>query len=696
MSGLHQPVSDKELAALISTELAQSGNFAGSEWRESIKQSLNYLLMRLKGDEVEGRSQIQSGDVADMLDNVQAEMQPMYAVDELVELGQEGPDDETHQQESEFLNWYFRERCRGFDELDIAVQDGLLSRNGYLKCWFEESFGLPYEHTVEGLEIQVDAEIQQLSQEADVEVIETEIIQEQQIAVVEGIGPDGMPLAIEQEISPALFRVTLKVTPRHKEVKVESVAPEDMFGSRDSNNQNMQQGRFWAQRRRMARMDVAALGFELEQVDKMPQTATFDSDVRIARKSDYNTYLRQAAHQSGQLVYLYECYYRIDRDGDGIPELWKVFYSSNKEVMRWADTGEPAAEMVRVCPFACGSPMKVGHRHEGRSLFDKEQQVEDTKRTLLRQMLDNIYLGNDVGMVLGPSVDIESYEETDTGRAIRAGNVADVAPIPYTNTSGESLAALSYMDKIRRERGGASIDMSVESMPVNQAAHSTERVMSSMEKLVGMYARNFARALVRDTFVLLHQQMQLMPGKMAFESGDGWAEVEPRYWVQRTRISVNLGLTEGERMRRSGSLGRVIEIQNLDAQTSAGVLIDQKSRYAARLDFARNASLPDPEQYWVDPESPEAQQAAQAQSQRADQERQLALAQQNAIIQAQMQVAVMQEQTKRMSDQLDALEAQRDRLAKLTIEMTKIEADTGRDVPFGVLEGDEGQLEVVR
>ena len=68
---------------------------------------------------------------------------------------------------------------------------------------------------------------------------------------------------------------------------------------------------------------------------------------------------------------------------------------------------------------------------------------------------------------------------------------------------------------------------------------------------------------------------------------------------------------------------------------------------------------------------------------------QMAMAQQQAMLELQARIVAMQEQTKRAGDQLDALEKQRDRLAKLTVEMTKIEADTGRDVPFGLLDGDE-------
>ena len=394
-----QPIPDVELASLTQTELQQCGNWAGSEWREAVKQSLNYLLMRKKGDEVEGRSQIQSGDVADMIDHVHAELQPMYAVDTLVEINPEGPqDEEAAHAETAALNWYWRERLRGFDMLDDAVQDGLLSRNGYIKIWYEESHGLPYEETLEGDRMQIDAALMQLSQENEVEVLAEEITQQAMTQSVVAMSPDGItPIEAEVELAPEQYRVQVKVTPRLQEVKGMSVAPEDMFVSRDAIGTNMQQPRFVAQRRRMARQDIAALGFDLEQVARMPTTSTYETDVKTARKSDYNTYSRQGAHPSGQSVDLYEVYYKVDRDGDGRPELWKFYYSANREMLRFEGDEDPFAEMVRVRPFASGSALKVAHRHDGRSLYDKEKQVEDTKRALLRQMLDNLELGNDNG-----------------------------------------------------------------------------------------------------------------------------------------------------------------------------------------------------------------------------------------------------------------------------------------------------------
>ena len=217
--------------------------------------------------------------------------------------------------------------------------------------------------------------------------------------------------------------------------------------------------------------------------------------------------------------------------------------------------------------------------------------------------------------------------------------------------------------------------------------------MSAMEQIVGMYARNFANNLIRDAGVLLHEQLKLMPGKVAFQVGNEWQETEPRYWIQRNRISVTLGKSMGEKARNMGALREIVAIQRED-RAQGGVL--SKQEYEARLDLTRMADLKDAGQYWLDPESQEGQMAAQAAQQSAQQQQQLAFAGQQMVLAAQMRVAEMQEATKRMEGERRMLEDQRDRLAdmmqkaeELRQQYVEMELKYGADVPGEGIEGDE-------
>ena len=385
----------------------------------------------------------------------------------------------------------------------------------------------------------------------------------------------------------------------------------------------------------------------------------------------------------------------MDRDGDGIPEMWKYFYSSNQEVMNWApregeETTRSTAELVRSRPFACGNILKVAHRHQGRSIYDKEKDVEDTKRSLLRQMLDNIYLGNDQKTIVGKGVNLDDMDEVEIGSYVRAADVSQVVPFPHIDTASTSLAALQYMDKIRKERAGTNIDLSAEGMPIRQGGdHTTERIMSAMEKQLAMYARNLANTMVRDAMILLHQQLRLLPGKMSFEVGDDWEETEPRLWMDRTRISVTLGMSEGERLRHLMNLDKTIAQQDIDAEKGRdGVLVDFQSMYEARVDRGRAAGLRNPEQYWVDPASDQAIKSLQEKQEQQRQMMELQMRQFEAQQQSLMAITQMQEATKRIANENDKLESQRDRILeemksqrKMMTDFAKIIVDAGIEVP---------------
>ncbi len=718
----NRPVSDSELGNLIHQELYQSDNRSGSEMQKNTSEAYDYLLFRKKGDEVDGRSQIQSGDVADMVDHVQAELQPMYSVSQLVKIEPENNGDvDRAQDETRAINWYFRERCRGFEKLDNAIQDGLLLRNGYLKVWAEESYQLPYVEDLSGTREQIDAALFEYNQRGRAEIQDEVEIEPAQVQTVESIGLDGLtPVVADIEISPAIYQAKIKIVPKQREIKVEAVAREDMYISRDASNQNMQLPRFVAQRRWMTRSDAVSLGFNRQEIKTLPQISYINQQTKTARIADVQRLQTAAPSNDGDIVQIWECYYLIDRDGDGIAERHKLFYA-NRDVLHWDDSegGGLCDEIVRKVPFAGGAPLTVSHRHAGRSLFDKLRTIEDSKRHLLRQGLDNVELANNRRPLIGPGVNPDDVEETEIGAYIRCVNGVDqYSETGFTPIFDKTLQGLEYLDKMRRERGGSAIDMGSSQYPIgNTTAHTFERFTSSQEQMVSMYARNFANTMIRDAFVLLHQALKVLGESVSFEDGEEWVTVEPRHWMDRERFTVKLGLSAGEKARRIAAYDDL-----LDKQTSAmesgkeDILVDEGNLYKALIDQANIQGLPEPEQYWQDPERPSGQQDPQtgqqltvsqaaklAQQQAAEQQAQMQAAQSERMLQAQIQITALQEETKRLRDQNDALQGQQELIQKASEAMldyiakqTKTEAEVQQDIPGGVLYGDRELAQVTR
>lgn len=709
-----KPVTDNELGTLIHQEIYQSDNRSGSEMQQNTSEAYDYFLYRQKGDEVPGRSQIQSGDVADMVDHVQAELQTMYKVPMLVTIEPENSGDvQGATDETKAINWYFRERCRGFEKLDNFVQDGLLLRNGYLKVWAEDSYKLPYEETYHGTEEQIGALLTELEQNGRVEVVEGEETKAEELFLAQGIGPDGVtPVSTQLQLAPAEYTVKLKIIPKKTEILIEPVAREDMYVSRDAVNQNLQEPRFVAQRRWMTRSFAVSLGFDVKEVYALPSISYVNQQTKTARMADVQRLQTDAPSEDGDVIQIWEVYYLVDRDGDGMAERHKLFWA-NRDVLHWSEEegGGICDEIVRAVPFAAGTPLTVSHRHAGRSIFDKERAIEDSKRSLLRQGLDNVELANNRRPLLGPGVNPDDVEETEIGAFIRCTKGIDqYGEAGFTPIFDKTLLGLEYLDKMRRERGGSAIDMGSNMQAMsNTPAHTFERQATSQEQMVAMYASNFGVG-VRDAFVLLHQQLKILGESIEFQDGDEWSTVEPRHWMDRERFTVRMGLSQGEKTRRIAGYESLIQKQNAAMQAGAGgVMVDEGNMYKALVDQGAVMGLPEPDQYWQDPDRPSGQmnpqtgqqmtvaevaKTSQQQAQKAQMDAQNA--QTDKMLALQAQIATLQEETKRIKIQSDGVTDAQDTVQKgvdsmrdYTVDMTKLEQESGEDLPGGVLQGDE-------
>ncbi len=720
MDGRHtrkgEPITPSAMASLVATELRLADNDNTSEIIGNATDAYNYFLLRHKGDEQIGKSAVQDGAVADVIDAVMAELQPMYTVDELVEVKAEGPDDEDQSKmETKALNWYWRERLRGYERLDEAVQDALLVRNGYLKIWAETSWRLPYETTLEGPAEQVDMQLAALIQQgAQVKEYERVTVQEAVYAediVYDETGIETQPVAVM--ISPEIVSVEIQVIEKTREVKAATIAREDFGTSQDAVDQNLQRPRFCYHRRRMTRNEAVALGFydrdiwNLESEDAIANQVDNEREEGLKQTRDST-----AADTGGDIVSIYECWYKVDADGDGIAELHHIYYGRTLRILRWAGPdGEPgpyADELVRVVPIASGVALRVAHRHLGRSLFDKEKSTEDIKRTLKRQMNDNLYQANDREFIIGPGASEDDFELGFSGGYKRCQSpTTDAVPLPYNPIIQESLQALQYYDSVRSERGGAALANANQEKPTNIHASTFERWMTGTERTTAMYIRNLGNSMIRDAFVLLHQALRTLGEDFDFQDGDQWRKAEPRFWIDRERFSVTLGKSEGERQRLIGhNENQYAKHVQIMENGGDGILTDASRIYEVVTD---QANLMGVENHWLDPDRPSGQvnpetgqpmsvleasefrdqQAAQAEQQAQQQMLEAQTAQQDKVLAAQMRITELQEQTKRLSDAADQQQKILDRWEDYITKMTKIEADTEKDVPGGVLYGDE-------
>lgn len=136
-------MDDKELVGLLRRQITRAQDAGPAPG--DLKKAVDYYYGRPRGDEVPGRSQVQSLDVADMIHAVMAQILPSFTQDTICQFEPDGPDDDAMARlESDAVNRVVMESSRGYTVLYQAIKDALLLKNGVVKAWLEEDDGRRY------------------------------------------------------------------------------------------------------------------------------------------------------------------------------------------------------------------------------------------------------------------------------------------------------------------------------------------------------------------------------------------------------------------------------------------------------------------------------------------------------------------------------------------------------------------------
>jgi len=347
-------------------------------------------------------------------------------------------------------------------------------------------------------------------------------------------------------------------------------------------------------------------------------------------------------------------------------------------------------EEAQWIPIATGSPFIIPHRLHGQSVYDKLKTVQDSKTHFLRQWHDNARTVNNARLIYNPKETQESDVVTSRpGGGIRSKNPTNVVALQISDMGPSILGALEYMDKIRSERGGASLDLNAAELQLaggNIGQQGAERQISVKEQLAAMMTATLANTLIRETYILVHKTLRVyMPGELTAKVNGKWVQTDPSKWPERKKVKVMTGMSKGEKIQRLSALNQVIttQVQFLN-QGQEGEIVSKGNVFNSIMDWARAANLENPDQYWIDPDSEEAQAAAQAKAQAQQQ-------QQQAMMQAQQQQGEIQQQIFAMSAQLDKYKHDSELMYKWASDRLQSEIDEAKIVGAATLELEKQQ-----
>jgi len=531
-----------KLKNLIDSEIDNSIGFLMTDTIDDRRKALDYYLRRPYGNEIEGRSQIVTGEVAEVIDGALPQLVRVFtASEDIVRFEPKGPgDEEGAKQATEYVNWVFYRDNDGFLVLHNWFKDSLLQKTGIVKAYWDTKI----EVTKEEYQNLTDDELVLLMSDGTREVVEQDTTEE-----VAGIDPMGMPVVLRSHS----VKVSKKSTSGG--VVVENVPPEEFLISKRA--KDIETAPFVAHRRLVTRSELTAMGFDAETIATLPTNTDLEfSEERIARFDQSETPDNQSMDISMEEVEVFECYLRADMDDDGIAELRKVVYAGN-EIL--------SDEEIDLVPFHSLCPIPIPHKFFGNSLADRAMDIQLIKSTITRQILDNLYLTNNArtGVVEG-QVNLDDMLSVAPGGVIRMKNANAIVPINVSPVANQAFPMLEYLDGIQSKRTGIS-DMQQGLNPdilQNVTATAIAATQSASSGKIELIARIFAETGVKSLFQgILHLVTKYQDKPRMIRLRGKYVPIDPRTWSNQYDLSISVGLGTGNKQEQMAMLQMVMAKQ---------------------------------------------------------------------------------------------------------------------------------------
>ncbi len=662
-------MDEGKLKSILENEIDNAIGYLDTETTEARTKALEYYLRQPYGNEVEGRSQIVTGEVAEAIDGALPQLIRVFTQsDDIVRFEPKGPgDEEGAKQATDYCNWVFYTQNPGFAILHNWFKDALLQKNGVVKAYWDVKEDVTKEE-YRGL---TDEELVLLLADGSREIVA------QDTTVVEEIGPDGQPIVMQSS------DVIVAKRTQHGSVKVENVPPEEFLISKRA--RNITDSPFVAHRKLVPRSDLIAMGFDPEIVENLPSYNDLSfTDERLARYSRGEQPDEEASlDKSMQEIEIYEAYLRTDFDGDGIAELRQVFYAGS-DILSNVETDYN--------PFHSLCPIPIPHKFFGESLADRSMDIQLIKSTVVRQMLDNLYLSNNarVGAVEG-QVNLDDLLSVTPGGIVRMKNPSAVVPMAVPSVIAQAFPMLQYLDDAQSKRTGVS-DMQqglnpdvLQNVTAAAVAASTAAAGGKLELVARVFAETGVKSLFKGILQLLCKY-QDKPTLMRMRGK--YIPVDPREWSNQYDVDISVGLGTGSKAEQMTMLQMVLAKQEAILQqfgpanplVSVGQYRATLGRFIEAAGFTDSAEFfkevtPEIEAQLAQPKQPQADPTTQALIQQSQAQIQIAQQKAQADIQAAQQKAMADIQLQREKAQADIMIQREKAQAQLELKRQELSAE---------------------
>jgi hypothetical protein len=630
-------MTKRELSAHLEQEISSALGYKDGKLTTQRSDALDRYYGKKYGNEQEGRSQIVTRDVADVIEWIMPSLMKIFTSgDKVVQFEPQGPEDvKMAKQSTDYVNHVIMRQNPGFSIIYQWFKDALLQKNGIVKHYWDDTS----ETLREEYKNLTEEEFTALLMEDNVEVLEhTQNGGEEDDALIS--------LQPQQITHDAVVRRTYD----DGQVRIEAVPPEEFLINKYA--KTIEDARFVGHRVKRTKSELIQQGYPKSKIENV--FSNDEADYKAERLSRFSH--EQDNSPEGDIddgIWVTECYMRVDFDNDGIAELRKVTKVGDELLDN---------EAVDSVPFSSLTPIPMPHKFYGLSIYDLISDLQLIKTTLMRNLLDNMYLTNNGRYeVVEGQANLDDLMTSRPGGIVRVRTPGAVNPLGTPQLDQNSFNMLGYLDSIREERTGVSkqsMGLSEGALKSHQTATGVGQVMTAAQQKIELIARVFAETGMKDlaNSVYMLVQKYEKPEKLV-RLNNKWTTLYPHEWKEKADCVAQVGLGFGNKDMNLMHLGRLSQtIQMIAGHPAAGMLLKPKHVYNLVAEQIKAMGMKNVDDFIQDPGDADVpqQQGPSPEEQAKQQEAQL----KQQELQVKMQKIQQESELRQQEMQIDAQIAQ--------------------------------------
>ncbi len=614
----YKKLSDNNIVALVDDQVGLSVGYADSELSTERAKIIDYYNGTLPKPVHDGNSKYVSLDVYDAVESLKAALLETFSSgNKTVRFAPQNADDvEKANICTEYTDYVVNRQNDNYTVMSNAIHDGLIARAGVVKVFWEESVDYDYED----FEDITEGELDMLLAQDNVELVES---------TTDSLGLISGTISIEQDTS---------------RVVIENIAPEEFLI--ECQAKSLDDINFCAHRTKKTISELRLEGYSEKLINKIGEHSDVDMETepellaRFDNVGNFRNTKGDGYQDQVRSVMVYEAYIMLDVEATGVAELYRVVKAGNVLLEK---------EKVDRKPFITFVPLPVPHSFYGNNFADKVTATQNARTVLTRSILDHAMVTNNprYTVVKGGLTNPRELIDNRVGGIVNTTRPDAISPMLQAPLNPFIFQTIQMLDEDKEDTTGVSKlsqGLNKDALSKQNSAAMVEQLATMSQQRQKIIARNFATQFVKPLYQEVYQLVcENEEQERIVELSGKYVACDPRSWKEKRDVVIELNLGYGEQERESQKY--MAMHQHFANDPTLSKMYQPQNQYQLMAKVMELSGIKDVASYLTNPEQmpPEQPDPAQqlemqmAQKQIELQERQTAVAEMKAKLDAQVQ-----------------------------------------------------------